>query len=355
MKTIVGIKYDGTMSICKATPEHRGKGSCKHFEHEELETNEITTYIKEYNEKNLQKRHEIFGTLKKKPSRKQRKKILVLEEMWNETELIKSAKKEEKTFQELDRRLASDFYNKYVTLKNSLNEDENIKRINEYLQSDDETAIKIREYLEVEDISYLSHLIVRKPNSMSEQRWTSRGKVSAARCIMSKIDNDMTDEKYITSVLYFKGRCCYCDRILDKTNPSVIATGEHLTSVSRDSENTPPGATKYGNMTLCCNSCNSKRQDNDIVKWLAKTDMIKKPIKPYALARINAFRKFTNYKEYSSTESNVINEAIKEASNFIEQFRNDKHTKGFAKGSSDIVNPKIEEIVQKLKKDLKII
>lgn len=354
MNTIVGIKYDGTMSICKATPEHRGKGSCKHFEHEELETNEITSYIKEHNEKTLQKRHEIFGTLKKKPSRKQRNKLLALDEMWNETELVKAANREEKNFQEIDHRLASDFYLKYSKLTNSTNDEENVNRINNFLQSDDEIAIKIRKYLEVEDASYLTHLIVRKPNSMSEQRWTSRGKVSAARCIMSKIDNDMTDEKYITSVLYFKGRCCYCDRVLDKTNPSVIATGEHLTPVSNESENTPPGATKYGNMTLCCNSCNSKRQDTNIVKWLAKTDMIKKSIKPYALARINAFRKFTNYREFTSSESKKINESIIEASDFIEQFRNDKETKGFIKGSSDIVNPKVEEIVQKLKKDLNI-
>lgn len=58
--SILGTKKDGSVSECKASPENRGKGKCKHFEHTEIDSNKINDYIKTRNEEKLKKISEIL-------------------------------------------------------------------------------------------------------------------------------------------------------------------------------------------------------------------------------------------------------------------------------------------------------
>jgi len=354
-KAIVGVKHDGSVSICKAAPEHRGKGSCKHFEHLEINENTAEEYITKRNEEILQRTYHIFGNIKKrKPSRKERRRIIDLNNFWNLEELNKESLEVESQYESPSERSIEEIHSIYNKAKmNNNSEEEAVKKITDFLNSNSETAFEIRNFLgDGSNIEAFAWLIVKKPNGMNKQRWTSSGKVSASRAVLSNLHYDLDDKKYIASVLFFKGRCCYCNRTLDSKNRSSMPTAEHLTPVSAEKPDSIRGSTRYGNMTLCCNLCNTKRQDQNIADWLAQTSTVKKDNKPYSLGRINAFRAYTGYQEYTVEENSLINESIRKVVDFTDSFRNDKETKGFAKGSSDIVKPEIDKIVEKLEEDL---
>ena len=355
-KVIVGTKYDGTISICKAKPEYRGKGSCKHFEHQEIDNEKVDEHILKHNEKVLEQTYNVFGTIKRDPSRKERKRVLKLDDLWNKDEFLQEAAKEKYQYKGLDPELFNDFQELYNNaFKKNDTAEEALSQLKQYLNSsEDSLALNLKEYLDTDDVSYFIDLVSKKPNGMDAQDWSSRGKVSASRAILSRLNNDMTNDKYIATVLYFKGKCCYCDKIMDGRDRKHHPTAEHLTPVSASSKDSIRGSTRYGNMALCCSSCNARRHDTELVEWFATSQTIKKKVKPYTFNRIQGFRKFANYRDYSTKENTLINQTIEKAMSFTEQFRNPDGTKGFVKGSSDTIRPKIDKLIQELEEQVQI-
>lgn len=133
-------------------------------------------------------------------------------------------------------------------------------KIEDYLRSNSPDAAKLRAFLGKDaDLHEMANLITSNVHAMTA-RVEYDGKNSVRRCLLSRTSNDMNKKRYIASVLFFGGRCCYCGRPLNKGVKGVrkndlTATGEHIDPMNGN----PPGETKYGNMALCCNKCNGDK------------------------------------------------------------------------------------------------
>lgn len=328
---IYGKKPDGTLSICRARPEFRGKGVCKHGDHVELSRKDVSSFVKEYNEEVLAEQFETSSLVDNQfPNnvsadrvQSHRKGAVISRE-----ELTEGANKVALSISNEDWGLIQSFYKTYAQRLNDKELDKKFfyasDNIADYLKSDDETAVKLREFLGKKvDLDELSSIIVYQVKAMtSAEKWRINKRASMTRIFFTSLNNDMTKERYIASVLFFGGRCCYCNKVLRKNPPpGSQASGEHITPLSPDDPNGVHGGTRYGNMALACVSCNRDRKNTELVEWVRKTRRIPAKDKKFALGRIQAFREFALYKDYSKEESDHISKKAQELQAFVSSQR----------------------------------
>lgn len=318
-----GVNERGNLSICKALPENRGKGTCKHGEHFDLTAEDLSAgFVHKFKEKTVAERMALnggvdpFAPLKKKTNSTQRKNRS-LEKL---KELREGADELAKLFSEEDFNTIKNFYSDFAR---SMTEDEKLAylldnpkvAIKRYLTGEKPEAVKLREYLG-DDVDYddLSDLLTNEVGAMTtSHRWSTSGRLSISRSILSSLHNDMNRENYVTSILFFKGKCCYCNKRLSRVGGGnkALPTGEHITPISPNRPDRPVGGTRFGNMALACSKCNKSRANNDLHLWLKDADSpLGEAQRIPALARIQAFRKFAGYREYTMEESHLIRESV---------------------------------------------
>lgn len=349
-----GKKSDGTLSVCRAKPEHRGKGRCKHYDHVELSSDNLEAFVREYNEQALEeyfsKRAELRrkGLLNNKvPQGVTANKIKSHEggNYLSRKELTEGANKVAASFREKDWSFIQEFHKKYDQHIDEENQHylSAVEDIAEYLQSDDTTARKLRGFLGKDVNLYeLSEIMVFQVKSMtSPETWKENRRSSMNRVIFTTLNNDMNRNRYIASVLFFGGRCCYCNRVLRKNPPpGHQASGEHLTPVGPDDENSVHGGTRYGNMALACITCNGSRKNTDLEEWISTTRRIKKEDKSFVLGRIQAFREFALYEEYSKAENDVIVKHVEKLQAFVDSCRGPDNQ--YKEGTAEMITDRIK-------------
>ena len=350
-----GVRADGTLGVCRAKPENRGKGNCDHSEHVELTEKQLTEgFLRLFNENAVQNFFQKNGQEAWSALQKRKKVKLTLSEKaaFNPDVLEEESNKVAHEIRNEDFHIVKEFYEKYERAMNALERTEYLdgdpaEKLYEYLQSDD--ATKMRDYLgEQADLKALSELLYDGVGAMTNRyTWSSSGRNSIPRSFLSNLRNDMTKENYVTSVLFFKGNCCYCDRPLRKggQKETYQASGEHLTPVWPDDENQVVGGTRFGNMALACKRCNGSRGSNDLTTWINGTDSLKKAQKPAALGRIKAFREFTNYHEFTQEESDSIRSALRKIQNEADEIR--LSVGYYPKGMERIIRQRIEDEIAK--------
>lgn len=323
---------DGTIAECKARPENRGRGRCFHSDHVELEgALAAPATVRAYNEELLAAH---FGscptpvqsspTPAAMPRRIQThpaNRALTPKEFHEATIGISDA------FSQDHWELLNGFYSNFNRL---LREEHHLQhsaqqaaaRIKDYLDSDSSAAVAVREFLgpEVNTETFAAILVnqVRGMTAAVSLR-NSKKRDSIGRVMLTSVANDMTKRRYVASVLFFGGRCCYCNTVMEKTPGPNQATGEHLTPISPDNDSGPIGVTRYGNMALACWACNHERKNTDLHEWVASTDRLKGPEKQAALTRIEAFRRFALYEEYNDEESATLRNAVDEMKTAMEK------------------------------------
>lgn len=350
---IYGTKPDGTLSVCRARPEYRGKGTCKHGEHIELERTGAEAFVNKYNERALEEHYQKiveenqkFAQDTKMPEGVSADRIQSHSggRVLSREELTRGAKKVAENFKKTDWDFITEFHRKYekVVGKNDPFTDAS-KNISEYLRSDDDTALKLREFLGDEvNLEELSDIIVYQVKAMTfAEKWAKGKRPSMKRVIFSTLNNDMTRTRYVNSVLFFGGRCCYCNKVLRKNPPpGHQASGEHLTPLSPEDPNAIHGGTRYGNMALACVSCNRDRKNTDLVEWIHKTRLIKRDDKPFVLGRIQAFREYALYEEYTREENDRIAEKVEELQNFVNSCRKDDGQ--YIDNANELINERLK-------------
>lgn len=196
------------------------------------------------------------------------------------------------------------------------NRNEIRKRIAAYLESDDGNAVRFRAYCG-DDVSMddMSALLTNNVGAMTGRyRYSETGRKgtspSLKRCMMSNMSNDMNKRKYIASIMFFGGRCCYCGMPLHKGQRRVrdpqAATGEHIDPIGGN----PPGETKFGNMALCCRRCNADKADKPFASWLENTDMLTSEQKLSAMSGIMSFRNLSFYERMGASKAKAVETAI---------------------------------------------
>lgn len=335
---------DGTLSPCKAKPENRGRGNCYHEDHHELDQSQEV--IDRFNEEKLK---ELYGappvhkkaaptpTAPKPPSASLTAKKpgflgkpkgsrsvpspgggrdLSQEEFRTATRELAEA------FPEEDWDYINQFYqdfNELVT-EEELQDHTNFKHATEslhaYLSSDGETPHKIREFLGSDvDLKTFSFILVSgvKSMRMPTALRNDKGRVPLVRIVNTSLNNDMTRERYVASVLFFGGRCCYCNCVLTKNvGADDQATGEHITPLTPSQEGGVCSGTRYGNMALACMGCNNERGNKALDEWIHETKRVSAENKDASLDRIKKFRAFALYREYTPEESAKIMGTIDE-------------------------------------------
>lgn len=328
-----GIRKDGTLGPCKAKPENQGTGRCYHDKHVSLTAADLKTdLVQRYNEEVLQKLYETKSLSKDSfPDTISADNIQSHSggEILSRDELEVGAVKVAEKIRNTDWSFIKDFYQKYDRVMNDKERAEAFKKnpaenIRDYLESDDPTATKLRGFLgSGVNVKEFSEILVQQGGAMTASKmWHPNGGSSIKRAILTSLNNDMTKERYIASVVFFGGRCCYCNKTLRKDPPPERqASGEHITPVSPDDPKQPLGGTRYGNMALACVKCNGDRGNTELTQWISETSCIKPENKEKALGRIQAFREFALYREYSTEESSEINAAVNEVKDFVESHK----------------------------------
>lgn len=185
-------------------------------------------------------------------------------------------------------------------------------KILSYLKSDDDNAVRFRAYcgkdVRMED---MAALISNNVGAMT-RRFEYGSEKSVRRCLLSNTANDMNKKRYIASVMFFGGRCCYCSKPLIKNSGSGrqaanAATGEHLDPL----DGNPPGETKFGNMALCCHKCNNDKANQPLKSWIHKTRMLTDEQRHTATLGIQSFRDFAMYERMDPMKAKTVNEAVK--------------------------------------------
>lgn len=326
-----GLKPDGTLDVCRARPENFGKGKCNHSTHTPVTLVDVEKgVVRKFNEAVLEKQH---GGLSKNrrsdrtPRGVTSNRISSHEggKVISQAELLASSQKVADSFSEDYWKFVQKFYDniedKFVEGR-SRAADKAAVGIESYLNSDDEDAVKTREFLGKDvDLKEFSRILTKEVGSMTTPAtWVEDRSVN--RVILTALDNDMTKERYVASVMFFGGRCCYCNVVLRKSPPKrQQASGEHLTPVSPENPGQVHGGTRYGNMALACIQCNSDRGNQEMVSWVQETRCIPEEEKASVLGRIQAFRKFTLYHEYTQEENDRIVVKMKELNNQVHRAR----------------------------------
>lgn len=325
--TVVGRKSDGVLEVCRALPDNRGRGRCPHGDHIEVSKKDIADGVLDrFNEEVLSKSLGAVSVNKRDndfPNNVSENAISSHSSgrVLSRDELLSGAQKIADNFTDEDWAIMRGYYNSLnKSIHRRLSNGGLQKRFNdvsenvaEYLKSDDVAAIQTREFLgDGVDLDEFSRILTHQVKAMTcAEEWRG-SKSSIRRIILTSLDNDMTRERYTASVLFFGGRCCYCNCVLRKSPPpGRQASGEHLTPVSPSDPNSVNGGTRYGNMVLACVRCNNSRGNKELVSWVQKTNCIPEKDKALALGRIQAFRNFTLYHEYSPEENDRIMDTVK--------------------------------------------
>lgn len=358
---VYGRKADGTLDICKASPENRGKGNCTHEDHVEITGMNPSLIANRHNEKVLE---DSFSKLPEKVVDNLYPKNVTEDRIQShdggpvltKEELVDSANAIAETISKEDWSIIKDFYGNF---NRRLTDEEITERydsvssnIETFLKGKSATAKKVRGFLgDKVNLAEFSSILTHQVNSMTASiRWGFKRKrhPSVKRIILTSLDNDMTRERYVASVMFFGGRCCYCNRILRKNPPPQHqASGEHITPIAPEDPKGIHGGTRYGNMVLACVRCNNNRGNKDLVEWVQETGCIKEEDKPFVLGRIQAFRKFALYHEYDEDENKRILDAADELSEFVENSRNSDGS--FEESAEDKIMERIKVTLYDLK------
>lgn len=352
--TIYGTKPDGTLNICRARPEYRGKGSCKHGEHVEVDRIGAEKFVAEYNEQALEEHYKKLALEEEKRLRNRRMPENVSADeiqshkggrVLSKEELTKGANQVAQNFRNTDWNFINEFHKKYDMRMGGHHQhfDDASANIADYLKSDDEVAVKLREFLGDEvNLEEFSDIIVYHVKAMTfSEKWAKGKRPSMKRVIFSTLNNDMTKTRYVSSVIFFGGRCCYCNKVLRKNPPpGNQASGEHITPLSPENPDAIHGATRYGNMALACVACNGDRKNTDLVEWVQKTRCIPNKDKVFVLGRIKAFREYALYEEYTKEENDRILDKVNELQEFVVNCR---------KGDGQYIDNANEKINEKIK------
>lgn len=356
-----GVKPTGTLGICSALPENRGKGNCNHSEHYDLTAEELSSgFVNKFNEKAIAERIAANGGVDPLQSIKKKKTVSSAARKKRSEELLKNLRTGADELAALipqeDFETVRDFYRDFARVMSEEEKQDFLhgnskEAIESYLTGDEPQAVKLREYLgEDTDYTALSDLLMDEVGAMTtSHRWSTSGRLSISRAVLSTLHNDMNRENYVTSVLFFKGRCCYCQKQLNRkgVNQSSLPTGEHITPISPNRPDRPVGGTRFGNMALACGNCNKSRANNDLHYWLKDADAaLAMDQRIPALARIQAFRKFAGYREYTMEESTLIRESIAKLQDQIAELRDDEGK--LQRGYGDPVRFELEAQVRRL-------
>lgn len=419
MSKTFGKRPDGTIEICRAKPENRGRGTCTHGDHLELTDEQLSdSFLQKFNEKVLEEQFEKMGTLRANLSNtddaKRRKpfegnalkpfgenlvgETTELQSLQEKLELLKkqlsrqvpgskrsantqrrinALKKKvenEKAYEKLngarpqqkgrrapiprntpnhiqptpesepmsraelvaasaeiasqisrtDWQFLKDFQEGW---KKKANEAERrrlgdiSKTFENYLENDEsESAQKMREFLGDEiDYKDFSEIVTGQVRAMTARdKWNYRAR-SVSRMVLTAVDNDMNNQRYIASVAFFGGRCCYCNVPLQKRPPPERqASGEHLTPISGGEI---LGGTRFGNMALACIRCNGARGNKELVEFVRTSPTIEDSQRGAVLGRIEAFRNFALYEEHSKEKTDKIRRTVERLNSEINQAR----------------------------------
>lgn len=317
-----GKNYDGTISRCRAKPENRGKGNCYHSKHMDL--NLSPQQVHAHNEKILRKKLGLLGQRMGKNSipdfandeiRTHPSNAPLSRDNFNSATMRIA-----QSFPEEDWEVISTFYQKIASEVNrqeiAKNFDNSVLSISRFLESDDRTAKKVREFLGPEvDSTTFAKILTSEVGSMTRaiQFRNTGHSMQIKRIFLTNFNNDMNKERYVASVLFFGGRCCYCNGVLTRetrgNRRDSTATGEHITPLA-SAPGGIMGGTRFGNMALACHGCNHERGTKDLKTWVRDTSRITPANKEASLQRIAAFRRFALYSEYTLEESNKIRESV---------------------------------------------
>lgn len=320
LKTYGVSTMDGTITPCRAKPENRGTGNCPHGEHLEMDPKDVNSF----NEAALAKHFDMLETIKPAVVPRVTPSHIAATlkaRALNREEFTESSNALADSFPETDwdeiRKISGDINKVYFKgPKHNAS-----TRVNEFLESDNPKAVLLREFLGNEiNMNEFSRIIADEVGRMTlKETWDSRGNAhNVSRIVLSRINNDMTKRRYIASVLFFGGRCCYCNNVLRKGAGRYQASGEHITPMNPKSP--PPGATRYGNMALACMTCNKERGNTELNEWVNKTKLIPEKSKENVLGRIKAFRDFALYEDYTLEQSEVIKNEISKLQDLVNSY-----------------------------------
>lgn len=357
---VLGTKNDGTVSECRATPENRGKGKCKHYEHIEIDNNKMNDYIKKKNEEKLKKDFGDFVSLKKQtapniqivkapsraksPNKRLGKNIYFVDDLEEESEILKE--KYLKEFSNIES--IENFCNVYENLINEESKEKKTQNLIQFFNSDNKIAQDVVQYLGGDaNIETISEMLSSIPSAMRKTEW--KNSRTPARAIMSRAFNDMSKNNYVKTVLMFKGKCCYCNKPFKNNNDKLSPTADHITPISPNDPTHVSGATKMGNMAMACNFCNLKKKDISLNTWMAVTQTVDKEQKADSLAKVKAFRESVGYQEFTYQEFAKINETINEALEITDKFKKDKENNLTTENSTEEVREKIDQLSKKLR------
>lgn len=329
-----GYHKNGRMSICKAKPGNEGRYGCPHDSHVDLTREDLKSGIVERtNEESFQRElaelgvealvSRVRGGAKARAAF--RKKHGLPESTKSEPSLpldnfLAQVKDRRGILPQRDPELIDGFIDSFVArlqrAPETLSLAERKGAMNQFISSDDEQMNKMREYLGEQDLSRIGGLLSEETSSMVRKvrfSGNAKNRTSLQRTLLTNLNNDMDSRNYMRSVLYFKGRCCYCDERLWNSGDkeSLSPTGEHLTPVSPEKKDELFSGTRYGNMALACAHCNRERGNSPLERHLWRSPRLPDERKPEILARIELFREFAGYREYNALERRKINHAIR--------------------------------------------
>lgn len=332
---VYGTNSDGTLSICRSKPENYGKGRCFHAEHTEFSLQDVRNgSIEKHNEGVIanefkKEAEEAFKALPNVSigniSNTVDGKALSKKELTEQAHIVADAINQE------DFKFFQDFMNDYNRALSSsqrkMKFSDNVDNIHDMLTRDTENSIKLREFLGEEvNLRDLSEIMIQEIGAMTSSMRFNKTFSAPRRVLLTTFDNDMNKSKYVASILFFGGRCCYCNKVLHKGPPSnkgksKQATGEHITPINPESG--PVGSTRFGNMALACRDCNNKRGNTELKEWLTndKNRPFPKEQAAKVLGRIQAFRKFAFYEEYSEEKSKQINDQVDRLTSLVHSKR----------------------------------
>lgn len=344
-----GVNSDGYLTLCKAKPENRGKGRCNHADHVEL--NASTEEINTLNEKILAQRY---------PEVKVNK--AVIDNDWGGRTLSKeefnsSVNAVAQQFHNEDYTFIKEFYNKYDARFRDANLKKRFKNatdnVHDFLSSNDPVAVQTREYLGKEvNLRTFSEILAKSVGAMTESaHWKNNGQSPRLhRVLLTNVNNDMTKERYVASVMFFGGRCCYCRKVLTRDGTPQAASGEHITPINPDSP--PPGSTRFGNMALACIECNKKRGNEQFDKWIENTDAYSNEQKQAIVGRIQKFRNYALYSDYTIDQEKEVTRSVNKIRKVMNALPIDNKKKFSAEGAKQVRIAILEE-QERLRKVLK--
>jgi hypothetical protein len=356
---VFGTRDDGTLTVCRALPENRGTGTCRHAAHIELSEEQLKTgYLRTFNEEAVRKSvasgvETVFATVSKAKAesagtRKRRNTAAFAKLLTEATEL-------EPTLPRGDFDLVKSVYGDFAKPYGEEAPLDRVAAMESYLTSDAPTAVKLREYLGP-DTNYpaISDLLMNEVGGMTTaHRWSTSGRHSISRVILTALHNDMDRENYVASVLYFKGKCCYCQKTLGRNAGGKIAlpTGEHITPITPQQAGAPVGGTRFGNVALACNRCNKSRGNEELHAWLKQKNGSGQDMVPAeALARINAFRKFSGYTDYTPEETELVRKAAMSIQGAVNSLRNEEGRIVREVGHGDVIRDRVAAKLLELEK-----